>query len=128
LFSVFSFVCFLSGIEISTASAMAHDAGISNLSRQFGEFDFLDGPGSAAGTDTDVSSARGSIYESATGSDSDDGGESLDSTYGMQSNPDAFYNYADPSVISDTEPHAEAPAQPVFGCVVERFCASAQCV
>ncbi len=107
---------------------MAHDAGISNLSRQFGDFDFLEGPGSAAGTDTDVSSARGSIYESATGSDSDDGGESLDSTYGMQSNPDAFYNYADPSVISDSEPHAEAPAQPVFGCVVERFCASAQCV
>ena len=98
---------------------MADDAAVSNLSRDLGDFDFLDGPGSPAGTDSDVSSARGDIFESASGSDSEVA-ESLDSTYGMQSNPDAFYTYADPNVISDMDPHPDAPAQPVFGCVVAR--------
>ena len=102
---------------------MAHAASVSNLSRDLGDIDFLDGPRSSSDaqeTDSDRSSARGDNNESATGSDSDGSGESLDSTYRMQSNPAAFYNYSDPSVISESAPHPEAPAQPVFGCVVER--------
>ena len=125
LFFAFSLVFFFPDLKFRTACKrpMAHVASVSNLSRDLGDIDFLDGPRSSSDaqeTDSDRSSARGDNNESATGSDSDGSGESLDSTYRMQSNPAAFYNYSDPSVISESAPHPEAPAQPVFGCVVER--------
>jgi hypothetical protein len=78
-----------------------------HLTDDFANICLHDGPSSDAETD-------GSADEAVDVSSTSD---SLDSTYLLQSNAVPFYVYAAPSVISQSDPHAEAPARPVFGCV-----------
>ena len=86
---------------------MALPGGVSELADNLGNTDFF-------GSRSDDDSAGSSAPDGGGDRSSSD---SLDSTYLLQSNAMPFYEYATPSVISQNDPHAEAPAQPVFGCV-----------
>jgi hypothetical protein len=112
LFAFQNFVCVF--VFQNFVKPMAQPVRVSELADDLADdlarTDLFDGPGS------DDDSAGSSAPEG--GDDrSSSGGGSLDSTYLLQGNAVPFYQYAAPSVISQREPHDDAPARPVFGCV-----------